>query len=557
VDETQSAAAEQAMIADSAAPDPARGSHPESRATRGGIVTRPPALSLLLYAPALMLLLIMVADSVQYADTDTWGHVLFGQIMLRTGHLIRAEFFSFSAAGQSWINHEWLSEIVMAAFYNAMGVPGLKLMKFLCAGATMLLLGAAVAESGAGTSLQMAVLMAVAFALQLQVQFRPQLFDYIFLSALLVLFARARSRGQAPLWIVVPMMALWANLHGGFFIGIVVLGAYAGVTLVIDVWSGAGLSRGLRLLLLTFGALLVTLVNPYGRGEWLIVLHTLRNPYTMGVGAEFQSFFHVLAGTWRNGSALFPFLIALGVMAAFVLSFALAPCADDLPEVAIAALMVLLSLYSVRNMAFAMIACAAPIAFHVHRAMERRAATQSPDTLTAAVPNMPLSYASLSVQVCALIAAIAICIGNGLFSPRLPDFTGYPVGAVGFMRQHGLQGRILNELIWGSYIFWHAPESKVFIDGRFEMIYPPRVQRAYLDFIRGGAGARAVLAADPPDYVLVRSDSTAARFVAAQPDWRLIYRDPVAMLFARANSSAAHLSGMPVVRAVAPPSVFP
>src|SRR5262249_41601832 len=114
------------MIADSAAPDPARGSHPESRATRGGIVTRPPALPLLLYAPALMLLLIMVADSVQYADTDAWGHVLFGQIMLRTGHLIRAEIFSFSAAGQSWINHEWLSEIVMAAFYNAMGVPGLK-----------------------------------------------------------------------------------------------------------------------------------------------------------------------------------------------------------------------------------------------------------------------------------------------------------------------------------------------------------------------------------------------------------------------------------------------
>jgi len=555
VDETQSAATEQATIADSAAPDPARGSHPESRATPG-VIAPPAAHSLLRYAPALMLLLVVVADSVQYADTDTWGHVLFGRIMLNSGHLMRHEIFSYSAPDGPWIDHEWLSEIVMAIFYNAMGVVGLKLMKFLCAGATLLLLGAAVAESGAGTSLQMGVLLAVAFALQLQIQFRPQLFDYIFLSALLALFARARSRGRAPLWIVVPMMALWANLHGGFFIGIVVLGLYAGTALLIDLWNGAGPARGLRFLLLALAASLITLVNPYGAGEWRIVAHTLRNPYTMSAGVEFQSFFHVVAGTWRSGLALFPFLVALGVMAAFVVSFALAPCADDLPEVAIAGLMVLLALYSVRNMAFAMLACAGPIAFHAHRALARIAPAQSADAVTTPRRHPP-PHASPGVQLCALIAALAICIGDGLFSPRLPDFTGYPVGAVAFMRQHRLQGRILNEFLWGSYILWHAPDSKVFIDGRFEMVYPPDVQRAYLDFIRGGAGAGAALAAYPPDYVLVRPDSTAATFMGEQSDWRLIYRDPVAVLFARADAPAAHMQGVPIVRDFAPPSLFP
>ncbi len=544
------------MIAHPAAPSLARSPQTDSRATPGDIV-RPASRSLLRYAPALMLLLVVVVDSVQYADTDTWGHVLFGRIMLRTGHVMRHEIFSYSAAGRPWIDHEWLSEIVMAAFYNAMGVIGLKLMKFLCAGAAMLLLGAAVAESGAGTSLQMGVLMAVAFALQLQIQFRPQLFDYIFLAALLALFARARSRGQAPMWIAVPMMALWANLHGGFFIGIVVLGLYAGTALLIDLWNGAGTSRGLRLLLLALAASLITLVNPYGAGEWRIVAHTLRNPYTMGAGAEFQSFFHVFAGTWRGGSALFPFLIALGVMATFVFSFALAPCADDLPEVAIAGLMVLLALYSVRNMAFAMLACAGPIAFHVHRALARIAPSQSADAVAMPESHPPPPHASPAVQLSALIGALAICIGNGLFSPRLQDFTGYPVGAIAFMQQHRLQGRILNEFLWGSYILWHAPDSKVFIDGRFEMVYPPSVQRAYLDFIAGGTAARAVLTAYPPDYVLVRADSTAARFADAQPDWRLIYRDPVAVLFARAGAPAVHLGGLPMVRDAAPPSLFP
>ena len=514
------------------------------------------ARSALGYAPALVLLVVAVADAVQYADTDIWGHVRFGQIMLATGHLIRTEGFSYSAPGRPWIDHEWLSEVVMALFYNAMGVVGLKLMKFLCAGATMLLLAAALGETGAGTDLQLAVLMGVAFGIQIQIQFRPQLFDYIFLSALLALFARARNRGRAPFWIVLPMMVLWANFHGGFFVGVVVLGVYAGATGVLDLMSGRGLARGLRLLLLTIGALLVTLINPYGVGEWSMVAHTLRNPYTMGAGAEFQSFAHVLAGTYRNGAPLLPFLLALVVIAAFALALALAPRGDDLPEVAIAVLMTCLMFYSVRNMAFAVLACATPIAFHLHLAFNRPT-PQRAGTAVAAALRAPPRRASSAVQMAALAGACFICVGNGLFSIRLPDFTGYPAGPVAFMQQQRLQGRIFNQLIWGSYIFWHAPGSKIFIDGRFEMVYPPSVQRDYLNFLRGGAGASAVLAGYPTDYVLMPPDSAASRFMAGQARWRLIYCDPVAALFARADSPAARIAGVPVLRDHAPPSFFP
>jgi hypothetical protein len=125
------------------------------------------------------------------------------------------------------------------------------------------------------------------------------------------------------------------------------------------------------------------------------------------------------------------------------------------------------------------------------------------------------------------------------------------------MKQHRLKGRIFNELIWGSYIFWHATDSQVFIDGRFEMVYPSRVQRDYLDFVRSGTGAARVLAAYPTDYVLMPSDSPAAGFVAAQEKWRMIYRDPVAALFARADSRAANIASVPVLRDQAPPSLFP
>jgi hypothetical protein len=518
---------------------------------RAGRAVVPGPRTLLRYAPAFVLLAAVAADSLQFADPDLWGHVRFGQMMLRTGHLIHADIFSYSASGLRWIDHEWLCEVIMALVYDAMGVVGLKLLKFLCAGTIIGLLAAGVGETGAEPALQFGVLLAVAFGLQLQIQFRPQLFDYILLSALLALFARARSRGRASLWVALPIMVLWANLHGGFFIGIVVLGVYAGATGTLDIWESRGVSRGLRLGLLTLACLLATLINPYGIGEWRIVAHTLGNPYTMSFGAEFQSFFHVLA-TSHRAAQIFPFVPGLVVMAALPMCLALAPNREDLPELAIAALMVCLAFYSVRNMAFAVIACAAPIAFHLNLALRRAGRAGLVTT-----PDQPPSRASSTVQLTALAAAIVICLGNGLFSRRLPDFEGYLAGAVRFMDAHGLGGNVLDEFIWGDYLIWHVPNSKVFIDSRFEMIYPLEVQRDYLEFLRGGAGAIKVLAAYPHDFVMVEADGRSYRFVLRQAGWRLVYRDPVAALFARADSPTAHIAGVPVLRNQALPSLFP
>jgi hypothetical protein len=80
-------------------------------------------------SPALIVLAIVLADAISYCDTDLWGHIRFGQAILATGHIIRADPYSYSAAGHIWIDHEWLSEVIMAASYNWLGVLGLRLLK--------------------------------------------------------------------------------------------------------------------------------------------------------------------------------------------------------------------------------------------------------------------------------------------------------------------------------------------------------------------------------------------------------------------------------------------
>ena len=532
---------------------------PTDRARRDAL---PGARSLLSYAPVLILLLAVVADSMQYADPDLWGHVRFGQTMLSTGHLIRADIFSYSASGRPWIDHEWLSEVAMALLYNALGVAGLKLLKLLCAGAVVTLLAAGLAETGASIAAQFIALAAAAVVLIQQMQFRPQLFDYLFFAALLAMLARESYGRRAPLWLAVPMLALWANLHGGFFIGLAALGIYSAARATQGIARGAAPGRALRPGVITAAAALATLCNPWGGGEWMAVARSLGNPYTMGRVSEFEPLLETFGALHRAGMTTLPLVTTLLMLAALVAACLIATSAVDAALVAIAALMVAAAFAAVRNTALAALALAVPLAYHADLATARLGVgrrASAPANSQAPAPSAPSARPMpLALQAAAALAALVLAQHAGLLSGTLRAAERCPAGAVGFMAAHELGGNVLGEYSWGGYLIWHAPPgSRVFIDSRFEMVYPPRVQRDYLDFLRGGAGAAAVLAAYPTDYVLMPPDSAASRFMAGQAGWRLLYRDPVAALFARADSPAAHIPRVPVLRDEAPPSFFP
>jgi hypothetical protein len=508
------------------------------------------ARSLLSYAPAFVLLAAVVADTIQVADTDLWMHVRFGQIVLHTGHLIRRDIFSYSAPGAPWFNHEWLADVVMALFYEARGVVGLKLMKFLCAAAIMALLAIGTAETGAEYPAQLAALMVAALGLRLQIQFRPQLFDYIFLSALLAMLARESRGRRARLWLAIPMMAVWANLHGGFWIGLVVLGLYAAVAGVQDRLAGRGWRRAISLGALTSAALLATLINPFGIRELYVVVGKFSEPIlALNRNVEFQSPLYLLATSDSRLGMFYGWLFPIAITTAALITFALTPRRDDFALMAVAAMMICASLYAVRNMAFAVIACTAPLAGHLALviASARGGDAERPRHDVAARASAP-------AQLLALALIVFLAASSKIFSPRLPIYLDYPVGAVAFMQRNHLSGNILSTYAWGGYIVWHdVPPSKVFFDS-FDERYPQSVQYDYLRFTTVGSDDTRVLDRYPHDYVLVPASSYLDLLMAKRSDWAPIYRDSVCVLFARAGSAAA--ARVPVT-ALAPPSDFP
>jgi hypothetical protein len=110
----------------------------------------------------------------------------------------------------------------------------------------------------------------------------------------------------------------------------------------------------------------------------------------------------------------------------------------------------------------------------------------------------------------------------------------YPAGAIAFMRSHQLHGNLLARFEWGQYVIFHlAPSSRIFVDGRVDLVYPPSVIDEYLDFFGGAPGDVRLLDRYPHDYVLMPTGSPADLTVSARTDWRPIYRDPVAVLFVR------------------------
>lgn len=514
------------------------------------------APALLRYAPALVIVAIAVADCGRYADTDLWGHIFFGNAMIDAGHLIRRDPYSYSAPGHLWLSHEWLSELLMASIYNALGAIGLKLMKFVCTAATIVFIAAAEGETGALPVVQFAVLIAVAIALIPLMQFRPQLFTFAFTAALLAGIARDNYGRRAPLWIAIPAFALWANLHGGFFIGILVLVIYSAVRAAIDIASGRGMKRALRLGAITIASVLATLATPYGIGGWYTVAHSLTNPMTRRVMDDWRPLMVVFAEQMRQPHSGVIFLsCGIAIIAALALSLILAPRGDDLALVAIAAVMAVAAFMSIRNLPLAVIASSAPLARRAGILARRLRVPPAAEVAPARI-SAPQRMATAMQAIAVALAAI-LALDSGLFSTRLPTARSYPAGAVTFMREHDLHGNIFNEFAWGQYLIWHlSPASKIFIDGRFDLAYPPEIVTRYLDFYNGDRNAVGVLETYPHDFVLIPPDCAAAGVMAARADWRLVYRDRVAALYARAGSRAAAIPAQ-IVTAHSTPSYFP
>ncbi|MCA9970211.1 MAG: hypothetical protein KC425_08345, partial [Anaerolineales bacterium] len=251
-------------------------------------------------------------------DPDMWWHLRTGESILQHG-IPRQDVFSFTVPHHAWVTHEWLAQVCMWLVYQAAGLPSLIVVFAALIALTYWLLY--VTCEGRPFLAAFVVLLA-AMASAIVWGARPQIFNLL-LTALFVLILERVRRGQWParwLWSLPLLTLLWANLHSGYLLGVVLVGTYAvGEAAQRLLWPRDARARPWRLIAQLSGVALVSFLaaalNPNGVALWTYPFETLSSP-------SMQAFIQEWHPPDFNLRIFWPFAALLGLG---VLSFVFSP----------------------------------------------------------------------------------------------------------------------------------------------------------------------------------------------------------------------------------------
>lgn len=499
--------------------------------------------------------------SLNLVDPDLWGHVRYGQDWIADGALPRTATHTYTAEGHPWVNHENLAEWLLARGFPAIGVTGMLVAKCLLGMAMLGMMWLVARRQGVRPLACWTLLLLVANNLQAFFPMRPQLLSFLGCSVMLLLLDRALAgwgarrddfektrrkaddqaidwRWLAPLPV---LFAVWANSHGGFVAGLVILTAVLlgrAAQLALKLGSD-GRRRAIGLLAVAIACGLATLINPYGPAlhAWLLGSLGAARPEITEWGPPLP------------GSPVFLPFVALAVTAFGALLFT--RLRRDPVQVVILALVGWQAASHLRHIAFFAILCGFWLPPHV-QSIAQRLRNRAADGLPVARLSPWMRNAGVAT-LAAVIALQTFFVGGRVAS--LPVYRStYPVDALQWMADERVSGKLVVCFNWAQYaIAALAPDVRVAFDGRFRTCYPQSVIDRHFDFLVGDRWPRnrspesgpidtdGTLEVDRPDYVLVDRQYPGAVEVMQKaseegPDaWSLVYQDAVAQVWGRSE----------------------
>jgi hypothetical protein len=464
---------------------------------------------------ALAALALFSMFSAAVSDFDTWFHLRTGAYVVQNHKLPVPDPFSWTTdmgrpayPGEETtrdlnLKHEWLSQVILYLVYAVGGFPGMVLFRAGCLTAFCAIVGWVAYRRTGRFYLSIAATMAAGMIARSAATDRPFLLTYLLMAVTLWILERRRG-----LWVLPPLFVFWANAHGGYFMGWVLLGAYCGEALFLRL-RGQPLKDEKTLWAASLIAILASGLNP-----------TYFN-VVPGMLAYRQSLLQKTLKEWHS-PALWPpsWYSVLLFAAAGVLLWARRRTRPS--DWLLFAVFAAFSLMAQRNVI--LIGLIAPIVIASYLPEFQR---PLPRMVELAVPLVLL-----------LIAGERIASGNA-FQWEVAGWQ-YPAGPVKFLKEHDVRAPMFNIYEWGGYLMWDAwPLQKTFVDGRalnesvfqdyWKIAYNYRDAQPLLDkygvqvlLLEGFEYWRGTV------YML-----GAALSDPSQTKWKLVYQDKTAMIFMR------------------------
>jgi hypothetical protein len=462
-------------------------------------------------------------------DGDTGWHIRTGEVILRSGTVPVHDLFSFSRPDQPWFAWEWLTDVLFAVLHRVGGLEAV-------AGVCMVLLGASAAivlawmlHRGAGLWVALPVTLAVVSASTIHYLARPHVFSILFFPLALWLVDADRQRPTPLVWTLLPLSALWANLHGGFVAWLVTVWLLPLAAAVGRDWRGVRRYASLAVLCAAS-----TLLNPYG---WRLHAHIARylgSSWILDNVNEFQS------PRIRSENMLVFAVLLLGGVA--LASRALAR--RNWFSGGLVLLWGLAALRSVRHVPLYSVAAAPVVASEFSAWWESIAARSGPRSLARVlwVSGQELGCSRRLGWWAPALAGLAVWLAAP--SPPVSDFpgAGFPVAAVAHtldrLAPAGRMPRILTSDQWGDYLIFHLyPRQRVFFDGRSDF-YGPVLGADYKELMGAGHRWHEILAQYGFEIALLPDDWPLGSVLEQDPEWTLVYRDKVALVLVREATNA-------------------
>jgi len=444
-------------------------------------------------------------------DPDSYWHLVVGRWIVEHGAVPHVDPFSYTMLGAHWIAFEWLSEVAYATAFGISGWSGVVALAAVAIALAFGLLTHLLLRELAAVHVLVLTMAALVLASPHMLA-RPHVLALPVMVAWTGALVRSMDYSLHPPYVALPLLILWANLHGSVGLGVALIGPAA-----LEVLWQAKRSEwrlvGMKWLLFAACAMVAASITPYGPRTLLMPLTTF------GIGEALTTIVE-----WRpqDFSKLGGFELVL-LLAMFALSRGIA-----LPPMRVLVTLGLMHLALSQSRhadILAMLAplfLARPIAEHFKYRNEL---------------NAPVLHAPNRGVVAGIIAVAALTTGIALTRDVAPDPRNTPQAAI-VAADLPKAGPVLNEYAFGGYLIYAGIAP--FIDGRGELYGAKLMTRHY----------RAMLLHDLPDFLklldeyrigatLLSPSTPAVALLDRLPGWERVYADHIAVVHKRDASVGA------------------
>jgi len=464
-------------------------------------------------------------------DGDLGRHITIGNYILDTGKIPVRDIFSHTMTGERLVPHEWLADVIFALAHRIMGLSGDVFVAALLGAFTILIVYQELIKRGNFRLVALFVAAWVTVVASVHWLARPHMFTFFFIALWTYGLERVYQKERINIWLFPALMLVWVNMHGAYFAGFVVLGAYF-VNWFLEFWQGAQTRElGKKFFVIGIVSFAITFINPSGWRLWATSVGYIGNDFmTSHIIDHLSPNFHE--------KDMWPFLIMI-VFALFAIgrSYKL-----NLRESFLLAGWVAMSLHTVRNLPLFAVITAPIYGALIQPWAEKMLNWVKPASGPRESEEVLRGYVWIVIPI--LFFGFALWRGipldqKGTGNVFLPDKM--PVQAVDWLQKNPQDGKVFNQFVWGGYILYRMwPTETVFIDGQTDF-YGEALMREYFDVIDLSDDWESILDTYDVSWMLIPRDETLAKYLYSVDDdaWHVIYEDDTAVIFRRDSGTAA------------------